>query len=272
MCADTKITTQMKTNESKLFALEYKRNGCVTVFGVAANDFDVAKGAIHDCENAVNKLDRSTINMDVAREVIQSTLTEFYRDHILTRPSSNEVDFQLLIGVWLRAETALYKSSMTEILSEVDKYDAVGSGCYLAKYLIKQCGEYDNPTLDEVGLMASYAVGSTMDYDEYVGGEAEFLILKDDGNVEYSVPLYPSSSFPAALGCLSWKMLRDLAKVKDRGKLECQGVVDDYCQEVQKLNASERSLLDWSRGQRKSKGEAGRHGQCCSDRGFFAGG
>src|ERR1039458_9857238 len=55
LCADTKITAAIKTNESKLLSMVHKEK-CVTVFAISATDFDLAKAAVRECEDAIENI------------------------------------------------------------------------------------------------------------------------------------------------------------------------------------------------------------------------
>src|ERR1039457_4093785 len=91
-CADTKITTDVKTNESKLFYCAYGSGKCATTFAVAASDLDFAKSAVEDCQDAVEDLDftDASLNIESIRKVIQSALGNFYNEHIFPRPKGGE--------------------------------------------------------------------------------------------------------------------------------------------------------------------------------------
>src|SRR5271165_3390167 len=57
-CADTKITADVKTNQTKIFPNDYTGPGsyCATVF-VIAGSVPYAKAAIRECEKRIAKLD-----------------------------------------------------------------------------------------------------------------------------------------------------------------------------------------------------------------------
>jgi 20S proteasome alpha/beta subunit len=84
-CADTKITTDVKTNESKIVYCGYgKNNACVSVFALAGS-LPYARAAIEKCENAVALLDftdYTNTTLDRVQNAIESALTRFYRRHV----------------------------------------------------------------------------------------------------------------------------------------------------------------------------------------------
>src|SRR5258707_11713265 len=101
-CADTKITTDVKTNESKIVSCWYGKSGqssaCVSVFTLAGS-LPYARAAIEECEHAIDALDftdATTVSLDRIQNAIRSALTKFYRRHVYPQ-GDNRPDFQLLI-------------------------------------------------------------------------------------------------------------------------------------------------------------------------------
>jgi 20S proteasome alpha/beta subunit len=57
-CVDTKISTNIKTNESKLSWCVYgEGRNCATAFAISAMDLKFAKSAVDFCEDAVARID-----------------------------------------------------------------------------------------------------------------------------------------------------------------------------------------------------------------------
>lgn len=243
LCADTKISTYIKTNESKIFASEYSEGAFYSAICVACNNFDLAKGAVRECEEALANVDIGIAAIASVRDQIQDVLTKFYHLHVLPRPA-DESDFELLIGILLNQRPQLYYSSRTEVLNEVSSYRCIGSGAYLANYLIGRCGPYDSLSRDEIGLMASYVLERVKDHDEAVGGEIEFFIIQPHEIGPYVPPPYPSDSFPENIEGLSWDMLRKLCRVENRELTEWDAIIEDYCDEVRRLARSDRHWFD----------------------------
>ncbi|HEV2499582.1 MAG TPA: hypothetical protein VGY31_08400 [Terriglobia bacterium] len=267
LCADTKITAAVKTNETKTFVCGYSDPAfdCVTAFTVAASDFGLAKSAIRDCEEAVRKTNFLTASIRSVRHAIESELVRFYKSHVYPIPNFAD-PFEFLLTIWLHGESQLYISSGTTF-QPVDKYECIGSGSYLAKYLIKGCHlRYHEdqgslrverkPTLDEVSLVGGYVLNQLAEHDEYVGGEPEMTVIKDTGEVDSaSSPSYPSDTLPSKAQKLLWEMLEKLILVENRNKDECVWIVDEFCHAIVSLNEEDRKLFDFIQSQlRKDKG------------------
>lgn len=249
-CADTKVSYPVKGNESKLpfFALH---NGCCALqFAISGNDVNFPKSAVTRCVEMVEKMDISTATIDSVKNAAEFSLGEFYRDHIYTHPDRmpTELYMQMLLGIWLRNETRLYALHET-VLLRVEKYECLGAGEYLSKYLIKQY-ERANPgrfTLADAALLADYCVSEAIEYDEKCGGEAEIVIMRNSGECDnaHRTALYPAY-FINRLRDQSWRFLRELALVQTNGVTEdkAPSLVEEFCDEVRRAEVSSR--LCWS--------------------------
>jgi hypothetical protein len=242
-CVDTKITTAIKTDESKIVYRNYGSGQCATTFVISANDLKFAKTAIECCEDAIAKVDFDDkgITVESVRKTIQSALAKFYKENIFLRSdygSGVAVDFEFLIGIWLTGEMRLFLTRET-MLSAVREYECLGSGAYLTKYLIRQFARAKpGPmTLPDAALIATFAVESAIGYDESCGGEAEILIMKNNGEVgnAYETAVYPGTGFAEILQIETWRLLRKLAHAK-RG--ETDPLLEDYFDHVRKINAA----------------------------------
>lgn len=264
-CVDTKISTNIKTNESKLSWCVYgEGRNCATAFAISAMDLKFAKSAVDFCEDAVARIDfkDAGVGIESVKKAIQSALTKFYKEHVFPHPDRGVpgvVDFEFLIGIWLNNETRLYESRET-ILSPISVYECRGQGAYLAKYLIRQYLEA-NPgpmTLQGAALIANYAVSSVMDYDESCGGEREgdpeILIVRNSGDCDnaYSNAAYPSVTFAKELQGEFWKLLHDLSHIKGDNDLESPQHLEAYFERIRKLNASHSWVSESMRGMKKN--------------------
>jgi len=263
-CVDTKISTNIKTNESKLSWCVYgEGRNCATAFAISAMDLKFAKSAVDFCEEAVARIDfkDSEVGIESIRKAIQSALTKFYKEHVFPHPDRGVpgvVDFEFLIGVWLNNETRLFESRET-VLSHVPLYECRGQGAYLAKYLIRQYLEA-NPgplTLQGAALIATCAVSSVMEYDESCGGEREgdpeILIVRNSGECDnaYSNAAYPSVVFARELQGEMWKLLHDLSHIKGDNDVESPQHLEAYFERVRKLNATHSWVSESMRGLKK---------------------
>ena len=237
-CVDTKIATDIKTNGSKLLFYTHGEGKCATAFAISSADLNFPRSAVESCREAVSKIDFASANIESVRKAIQSALAKFYREHIFPHPdrSSGAVYLELLIGIWLKGETRLFVSHET-LLNEIEDYECIGSGAYLAKYLIRQYGygNAESRTLSDAGIISSIAVNAAIDYDEGCGGEADMLILNNSGQVEETcrAVLYPGGQLAEGLQREYWKLLHDLAQAGADTKL----VIENYSDRIRKLAA-----------------------------------
>lgn len=249
-CADTKITTDIKTNESKIFEKVYEGGYCASVF-VLTGATPFAKSAITRCENHISKLDHLEVTFGDIQEELQVVLSGFYQSHIYPHPDRPAIDFGLLIGVWLRGEIRMF-STYDATVNIVPEYECLGTGAYLAKYWIKQFlasqkrWEDQSRPLEDIALISTFALKSVMDYDESCGGEAQFLVMKENGEIGFEIDtpirLYQADELPAQIFTQMWRLLRSLARSGE--KTDADLAVWECESEVKKI-VSQRS--DWIR-------------------------
>ena len=250
LCADTKVDYAVKGNESKLPFLTFDNGRCALQFAIASSDINFAKSAITRCAEAIEKMDFSVATIDGIKNKAEFSLGEFYRDHIYTHPDRmpTQLYLQMLVGIWWRNETRLYMLHET-VLLRVEKYECIGAGEYLSKYLIKQY-EKANPgrfSLADAAMLATYCVEEACEYDDRCGGEAEIMIMRNSGecNSGHRTALYPAYLINN-LRNESWRFLRKLALAQTDGITEDQApdLVNEFCDEVRKAEVSSR--LCWS--------------------------
>lgn len=247
-CSDTKITTNIKTNENKIEHWVSDDDNCSIVFAISSTDINFPKTATKQCWEYVSRMDFSTVSMEAVHHGVQFSLAEFYREHIYPHPdrTTGAVFLELLVGIWLRGETRLYVSHET-VLNEVDHYECIGSGAYLAKYLIRQYQQAtDGHSLQDASLIADFAVQGAIDYDESCGGEPEMFIIKNNGHLDSICPavIYPGTLYTKIMQTKTWKLLHDLAQVKDNYETETAEIIENYCAGVRMLNRSCQTSFD----------------------------
>ncbi|HXD33143.1 MAG TPA: hypothetical protein VN643_18620 [Pyrinomonadaceae bacterium] len=247
-CADTKITTDIKTNESKITTCWYGNKGescaCVSVFTLAGN-LPYARAAIEECEHAIAALDfkdGTTVSLDGVQNAIRSALTKFYRRYIYPQGDSRP-DFQLLIGLSLWGKTRIlstYEATMREVTGG---FQCLGAGAYLAQHYIKQfmpTGDEFNRekvTLTEVRLIAEWVLDRLMEYDESCGGSAEFMVLQHNGEIgDLSGPVWIRPDLVRDLQSATWGFLRRLSLVGDRDGVEL--AVEAFERDVRSIGES----------------------------------
>lgn len=216
LCADTKISAAMKAHETKLAHFVSKNGYFRIAFAMSGQDMNFPRAAIEQCWEFIRGIDFVTASMETVRRAVNESLAQFHCDHIYPHPdrTPGEPYLEFLVGMWLRDETRLYLSHET-VLTPVERFECIGSGAYLAKYLIQQYLEANgNPTnLRDVNLIAKLAVKITSTYDQDCEAPQEMLLLKKDGSIEGPRPIDDDSEykFTEGLSVLSWKLLHNLA-------------------------------------------------------------
>jgi len=239
-CADTKISTTIKTNESKIAFFVSSDRWCSLTFAISGADMEFARSSVDACWNLVKGMKFSTATMEEVHKMAELGLADFYRDQIFEHPDrlSGAVTYKILVGIWLRGETRLFVTHET-LLKRVDMYESIGSGSYLANFLIRQYRRA-NPgpvTLADAALISSFAVDAAIDYDEGCGGENEILIVRNDGDASnaYDTVIYPNM-LVGGLQSQMWKLLHNLAHMKD--KAEAQAELERHFETIRQLNNS----------------------------------
>jgi hypothetical protein len=246
-CADTKVSYPVKGNESKLPFFTFDNGRCALQFAISSDDVNFPKSAITRCVEMIEKMDFSSATIDSIKNTAEFSLGEFYRDHIYNHPDRTpaQLYMQMLVGIWLRNETRLYSLHET-VLLRVEKYECLGAGEYLSKYLVKQY-ERANPgpfTLTDAAFLATYCTEEAIDYDERCGGEAEVVVMRNSGEIDnsYRTVLYPNCGLPKKFQDETWKLIRNLgeAQMKGRANREAPGIVSGFCDRVVGAEAEAR--------------------------------
>ena len=250
--ADTKVDYPVKSNESKLPFLTFDNGYCALQFAIASNDINFAKSAITRCAGTIEKMDFTDATIDDIKNEAESSLAEFYRDHIFTHPDRmpSQLYMQMLVGIWWRGETRLYVLHET-VLLRVEKYECIGAGEYLSKYLIKQY-ERANPgsfSLADAALLADLCVGEAIDYDDKCGGDAEVVVMRRNGDIDnsYRTALYPNHGLPRKFHDGLWRLIKRLAEAQMEGAAnrKAPGIVEEFCDLIRKEDAEGRK---WGSG------------------------
>lgn len=248
-CADTKIDYPVKGNESKLPFLTFDNGRCALQFAIAGNDINFPKSAITRCAEAIEKIDFSTATIDSIKNMAEFSLGEFYKAHIYDHPDRvpAQLYIQMLLGIWWRNETRLYALHET-VLLRVEKYECIGAGEYLSKYLIKQYQRANTVpfTLTDAAFLADYCVREAIDYDDKCGGEAEIVVMRNSGEIDsgYRTALYPNYDLPKKFQDETWRLLRNLGEAQMRGRAnrEAPEIVTGFCERIRAADAESRKL------------------------------
>lgn len=246
-CVDTKVSTAIKANESKLLFYTHGDGQCATAFAISSDDLNFPRSAVESCRAVVGKINFADATLESVRKAIQSALAKFYKEHIFPHPdrASGAVYLEMLVGIWLKGETRLFVSHET-LLTPVDECECVGSGAYLAKYIIGQYGygKDDRFTLADAGMISSLAVNAAIEYDEHCGGEPEMLILKNNGETESICPavMYPGGQFAQGVQVQTWSLLYKLTRIHEAS--EADYLLEEFFDKVRQLNENCKWVFD----------------------------
>ncbi|HTW44942.1 MAG TPA: hypothetical protein VMD58_05305 [Acidobacteriaceae bacterium] len=262
LCADTKVSTDVKTNESKLAFYRSEDAQLAMAFAMTAVDLDFSRSSADRCWAYAERCFSPSSTIESIRQCAEFSLAEFYRDEIFPHPDrpSNQPFFQFLIAVWLRGKTALFVSKETVLSSPQGTWECLGTGGYLGRNIIRQyTAANGNPdTLNEAALVASCAVESAIEYDESCGGEAEMILLCNDGRVESIADsvIFPGYSFLKTAGRGDWKLMKALASPSlSNGDLDF--ALAEHFERMRHEAISSKQMLDEIR-EARSKAALGR--------------
>lgn len=222
LCADTKVSgAAIKDNQSKI-DIRVSNNGyCKIAFAMSGVDLNFPKSALEKCwAHVQSKCDFAVDSLETVVQTVEESLAVFYQNHVFPHPDRqpNSLYLEFLVGIWLRDQARLYISHET-LLQPVPQYECIGSAAYLANYLIRQYLKANPGRLDfaDSELLATFAVGSAIEYDEACGGVAELLTIASDGTVKGPQPLPKESfQFVEGMATLMWKFHRNFFHLDNR--------------------------------------------------------
>jgi len=189
LCADTLYTGAMKVHQSKIVPFEH--NGGFAAFALAGHE-GYAKLAIQACQRSVRKSQRAT-SEDV-RQAAEDALVSVYSKHIDARPVHEQYESQiaLLVASWGENDGLhLYASRKTAVI-ETQTFECIGSGEYLAHYIVSPVyesgpsaqlmrGDWKLGKRDAI-VLAIKAMAAVKTHDPSCGGRSEMLAISSDGS------------------------------------------------------------------------------------------
>lgn len=212
LCADTlhSSTGWMKLNASKIqrFDLTDKGGGQLA-FALSAMNTPYAHMAIEHCVRAVTSMKPKERTGSGLYLKLLDTLEGFYQNHVYPHPSFTEngsPGFYLLIAARSEVDKSLklYHADTTAV-NEIPAYECIGSGAFLAHYLVPRIFWHNKMALKDAVNMAVYVLRETKGYVEGCGGNSEFLALDDKGkfslveNFDITTAEYMSEGFTEAI-------------------------------------------------------------------------
>jgi 20S proteasome alpha/beta subunit len=250
-CADTKISTGYeKRNQSKILFRQWgDKHNAVSVFALSGS-LPYATAAAEHCERKIAEIDFANTSLDAIQGTIDAALNDYYQSHVFPHPDryTGAVAFDLLMGLWLNGNTRILVTQQTA-LTKVHGYECVGSGGYLARYVLRQAlgseiqFKPDKLSLVEATVILEHAINSAVEYDEACDvekdgpfwQEAEYVGMMRDGETGDIRERHLLGRFPEELQKESWGLIRRLAR-NDGNPNEQEIAIEEFCDAVQKLH------------------------------------
>ena len=194
LCADTQYMSNSKVYDPKVFTLPAEApRGASFAFALAGHE-ENARMAIEDCIQAIRECPENKRTLTQIKTLLRRAIRGIWDAYVRTSSDPQNDDstrFELIIGAWLPLSGGLllFRSSTGGLVSG-DKYCCVGTGAYLAEYVMRPLF-IERLSLYDVVIMATHTLASTKNYDANCGGYSLFARILPDGSVsrvgEYEV-------------------------------------------------------------------------------------
>lgn len=249
LASDTKITTNIKTNESKLIHYTSKDRHCSLGFAVSSEDMNFPRAAALACWEYLREIDFTSpaMTMEAVRNAAAFSLAEFHKEHIQDHPdrAPGALFMRMLVGIRLHRQTALFESHET-VLSPIDDCECIGSGATIGNYLTRQylAANGAPETLANAALLAACVVEAAIEIDEYCGGNLEMLLIRNDGSIDSrseSVD-YPGYGLLKRLQVEDWRLLHKLA-AGDILNSQIDAALEEHSERVKDANSDQMERL-----------------------------
>jgi hypothetical protein len=183
LCADTQYTVPetMKYPDSKLRMAPELR--CLPFFAFCG-DMDFQKQCIASFTSALMEAEE---NGTLLRSALERAALEMHRIYYDTYSDPLEkLSAAMFVSVLIGEKRKLYKVWGPKV-SEVDQFESMGSGSYLARALADSFWEPKN-TMYRTALAAVYILSDVKKYVDGCGGESQIACLGHDGSWQYFSP------------------------------------------------------------------------------------
>lgn len=185
LCADSQFNYSgvIKASGKKIF-IKYFKKPLVSVGFAIAGSVPHAQKAIRKICEQIRTIDSPRVTSETIVAAIEDALEPFYRDHIRTHPNYQKAgspEFDLIIATWTEADKEKLFATYEDCCNEVDDYEFVGVGQYLARYLVKDIYQ-PAMTLPAITTLATEVFLQTKDNVPDCGGNSEFIVLMGVAN------------------------------------------------------------------------------------------
>lgn len=179
LCADKKHSAQMKLSASKIFRKEYD-DGSKSVIAIAGNVM-YARMGMQTIEALIEAIPRAERTADNMAAKVSEAVRFLHHAHLFKHPDRPEV--QYIVGLWSPSGGLKLLTTEDTAVNELRGYDCVGTGSYLAHYLIRAQYRESDKSLYDVLTIAVNALARIKAYDDACGGDSEFVKLLASGEM-----------------------------------------------------------------------------------------
>lgn len=176
VCADSQYSSSFKANGQKVFS--WCDAGVAVVFAIAG-DVANATMAVQECCEVLN-LNASARSLPKVKKIIQLVIKEIQEKYVDKIPLNEReaARFTLIVGIATKDhDPCLYYTSETGAMVRFDEYHSIGSGGYLAGYVLSAA--YDsNMQVDEASACAAYALAAAKRHDSECSGPSQFVTIR----------------------------------------------------------------------------------------------
>ena len=138
---------------------------------------------IRDCFAGISKIKAGERTLTAIEQHFREALKAFQEEYIFRHPAfaSGSMDIAYLVGIQSRGELQLFATD--DAAMEPVPYQCVGSGAYLATFLLSRSPwDFAKLGLEEMAFWTINMLMRVKPYDPYCGGWSELQFLKNDGS------------------------------------------------------------------------------------------
>ena len=170
----------LKLSSAKIFPInDADVNAEYRLMFAGAGDVAHMKMAVEKVAAVIEGIPKDTIAI---RGLIESTILDIYTKHVWPTPQEPIPYFGFLVALWTRSHGILLFRSSSTAVTTVDKYDSIGTGGYLANYMIDTLSK-EQMRREEAVLLAVHVLKQVKRYVPYCGGESQIIVLESNGTL-----------------------------------------------------------------------------------------
>jgi hypothetical protein len=193
LVADSLYSGGIKIHQPKLFGYQLNPGTpdmCALAFALAGHE-DFGKMAIEDCVEAVRNIPLEERDMTKFKSAMRTSIRTIHNEYVERSPRGERdaAKFDLIVAAWLPRAGGLwlFRSRGPAFLQVRDQYHCAGIGAYLGDYLMRPMFT-PRMTVNQVALLAIQGFAAAKSYDQYCGGDTQFLRVNEGGQLTNVVP------------------------------------------------------------------------------------